>query len=378
KVANNQNLSETELEIENDTFQEHVATSLQSNKHGKTYCFRCSAHTIQLCVYDGLKNITNKEILNKARKVVKKLRTPTIANMLIKSGLKKAVLDCDTRWNSIYNMLQRLCELKAFCRMKAADIPSLELSNNDWNLIESLVLTLAPVKIGSVQLQRADITIGDFYGCWWKIRNGLIKANTELAKSITESMLKRQQILLDNDLFVAAIFLDPRFQPLLTPQMKIKAINHLCKLWTLIQTLKKRSGYSENDIPIDETEKSVLNMSVDPANNDDDDDDDFENFLKESTTVISNQPVNIKSIFQSFDGTQRISYNSDIREYWASKKNEHPELHELAQVTLAIPATQVSVERTFSSLKFILSDLRGNLTPSLLESIIFIIFRVFV
>jgi len=180
---------------------------------------------------------------------------------------------------------------------------------------------LAPVKIGSVQLQRADITIGDFYGCWWKIRNGLIKANTELAKSITESMLKRQQILLDNDLFVAgipkhlyfvlmflifklsltkfniifrlvlkffinyylisAIFLDPRFQPLLTPQMKIKAINHLCKLWTLIQTLKKRSGYSENDIPIDETEKSVLNMSVDPANNDDDDDDDFENFLKE-------------------------------------------------------------------------------------------------
>lgn len=61
--------------------------------------------------------------------------------MLVKSGLKKAVLDCDTRWNSIYNMLQRLCELKAFCRMKAADIPSLELSNNDWNLIESLVIT---------------------------------------------------------------------------------------------------------------------------------------------------------------------------------------------------------------------------------------------
>jgi len=60
--------------------------------------------------------------------------------MLIKSGLKKAVLNCDTRWNSIYDMLQRLCELKAFCRMKAADISSLELSNNEWNLIESLVI----------------------------------------------------------------------------------------------------------------------------------------------------------------------------------------------------------------------------------------------
>jgi len=65
---------------------------------------------------------------------------------------------------------------------------------------------LAPVKIGSVQLQRADITIGDFYGCWWKIRNGLTKANTKLAKSITESMLKRQQILLDNDLFISGTY----------------------------------------------------------------------------------------------------------------------------------------------------------------------------
>lgn len=70
KVANYQNSSETELEIENDTFQEYIiATSLQSTKHGKTYCFRFSAHTIQLCVYDGLKNKTNKEKLDKARKV---------------------------------------------------------------------------------------------------------------------------------------------------------------------------------------------------------------------------------------------------------------------------------------------------------------------
>lgn len=62
-----------------------------------------------------------------------------------------------------------------------------------------------PVKIGSVQLQRADITIGDFFGCWWKIRNGLNKANTDLAKAIIDSMIKRQQLLLYNDLFVSGI-----------------------------------------------------------------------------------------------------------------------------------------------------------------------------
>ncbi|KAF0764885.1 Dimer Tnp hAT domain-containing protein [Aphis craccivora] len=103
--------------------------------------------------------------------------------------------------------------------------------------------------------------------------------------------------------------------------MNTKSINHLCKLWILI------------------LEQSLTNMSGNPANIDDDDDDDFENFLKEecglrSTTVISNQPVNIESILQSFD----------TFDYWTSKKNEHPELHELVQVTLSIPATQVSVK----------------------------------
>ncbi|CAI6358357.1 unnamed protein product [Macrosiphum euphorbiae] len=49
-----------------------------------TFCIRCSAHTIQLSVFDGLITTNLKVILEKARKVVKKLRTPTVSNMLKK------------------------------------------------------------------------------------------------------------------------------------------------------------------------------------------------------------------------------------------------------------------------------------------------------
>lgn len=68
------------------------------------------------------------------------------------------------------------------------------------------MLTLEPVQIGSKILQKADLTIGDFYGCWWKVRNGLSKVNTELSKAIQASMIKRQKTLMFNDIFVSGIY----------------------------------------------------------------------------------------------------------------------------------------------------------------------------
>lgn len=44
-----------------------------------------------------------------------------------------------------------------------------------------------------------------------------------------------------------------------------------------------------------------------------------------------------------------------------------PELSELAMTILAVPSTQVSVERLFSGLKFILSPYRTNVSSKHLE-----------
>lgn len=70
------------------------------------------------------------------------------------------------------------------------------------------MLTLEPVQIGSKILQKADLTIGDFYGCWWKVRKyGLSKVNTELSKAIQASMIKRQKILMFNDILLSGIYI---------------------------------------------------------------------------------------------------------------------------------------------------------------------------
>ncbi len=49
---------------------------------------------------------------------------------------------------------------------------------------------------------------------------------------------------------------------------------------------------------------------------------------------------------------------------------EMPELYLLAKVVISLPVTQVSVERSFSGLKFVLSPYRYYLDSSLLEDIL--------
>ena len=53
------------------------------------------------------------------------------------------------------------------------------------------------------------------------------------------------------------------------------------------------------------------------------------------------------------------------------KQLEEP-LFTTAQILSAMPVTQVSVERLFSSMKFILSDQRSSMTQELLEAILFL------
>lgn len=45
----------------------------------------------------------------------------------------------------------------------------------------------------------------------------------------------------------------------------------------------------------------------------------------------------------------------------------YPELYTLSKIVFAVPSTQVSVERLFSGLKFILTPYRSNITSKNLE-----------
>ena len=75
-------------------------------------------------------------------------------------------------------------------------------------------------------------------------------------------------------------------------------------------------------------------------------------------------------VIESFDGIKRISKEEKFLRFWQNFSS--PDLQQAAFAILSVPCTQVSVERTFSTLKFILSDLRASIDPDLLEDILLI------
>ena len=82
--------------------------------------------------------------------------------------------------------------------------------------------------------------------------------------------------------------------------------------------------------------------------------------------------LNIKNELNAYELEPRLKTDENVIHYWNNKKTEFPILNQLALILLAVPATQVSVERAFSSLKFILSPQRSRMDESLLENVLLI------
>lgn len=76
---------------------------------------------------------------------------------------------------------------------------------------------------------------------------------------------------------------------------------------------------------------------------------------------------NLETDFLVYSRQQRLPLNTNILQFWHEKRNT---LSTVAHVILAIPSTQVSVERSFSALKYILADQRNRLSAFNLEHIL--------
>lgn len=73
-----------------------------------------------------------------------------------------------------------------------------------------------------------------------------------------------------------------------------------------------------------------------------------------------------------FELVKRSALSEKNMDFWAKNKTTFKQLYELAKIVHAVPVTQVSVERAFSSLTFILHALRNRMHPDTLEQILLI------
>lgn len=298
---------------------------------------------------DFLKEIVAVRV--KVKAIVKKLRTPTLLNLLRTKNLNKPILECATRWGSTYNMFKSLIALKTFCLESSADIKELYISENDWQKIENICEILNPAYDISIKLQRKNLLLSDMFFAWYSCKLKAEKKLGALNMKFVTALKKRGEYLLNNSCVLAAVYLDPRYQILLSESEKELAKKHLLKAFeckTKLNTTGALVDSPQSELSSDDELESILGLM------------DRKETLPNKKTVVDK--------INCFDNVKRLSQQTDILQFW--QNHNEKELKSIAEIILAVPATQVSVERAFSTLKFILSDLRASVDEDLLEDIL--------
>lgn len=138
-------------------------------------------------------------------------------------------------------------------------------------------------------------------------------------------------------------------------------------------TEKQGSGY-DDDSTMNSPEDSRLSTSfIDDTNKSTEKlYERLEQHIKLKTISLQNSAAKytLKQKLEAICHCQRQSLTINVLHYWKMLYKEDKDMYRLSQIVLAVPASQVSVERCFSALPIILTKLRSNLTKKCLNCIL--------
>ncbi|CAI6355875.1 unnamed protein product [Macrosiphum euphorbiae] len=238
----------------------------------------------------------------------------------------------------------------------------LHVDNDFWTSTNDLKIALGPAKITSCVLQAEQLYPGDCLLHWKKCIIHTRKINSFISNSIVEAMQRRETTLFNCDSFKLAIFLDGRVNVLLDENTLREAKNHLIllssELHNIDPVIREGPTISNNNIECNEVDDLELELRTAAAER-------ISGLISSQDQVV----LDIQREIVNFMQLPREDKSKNIMDIWTRLKKMYPLMYECALVALALPTTQVTVERLFSSLKFILNDQRNRMNASLLEDI---------
>lgn len=263
-----------------------------------------------------------------------------------------------------------MLELKEFCSTLTnnRNINGKLLTEFEWENVKQIVDILSSFEKYTLKLQLVQCTLSDFYGFWISIDVKLRQKNHSLALSLLDQMNNRKEMLLNNPVLIASVYLDPRYQRALDNGQKSTAITFLKTLYQRIKSVETPDQQNnENDDPQQST-------------NDSSDDDflndvmEYLNSMQPNTTenTIQSDNINIEQVIRDFDGQRQQPLKLNILEFWENNKSIHPILYKLSSAVYSIPPTQTSVERAFSAFALVLTPHRTRLADTILQYILFV------
>ncbi|XP_045030413.1 uncharacterized protein LOC123472613 [Daphnia magna] len=298
-----------ELNRNNDEEEEElVINELSESIRDVVRGFLCAAHTLQLAVLDVLKLKSVDRLIGKARAAMKALKNQVFMVSIRRSKLKKPILDGKTRWNSTLAMLARLLELREFITEIENSHADLKISEIQWVGIQEICSVLEPARKASVRLQMQQLTIGDFYKLWTSCKMDVEEIDTVFAKAFSVALQTRENLLMDNDIFRSAIYLDPRIKVILSTDERVKAKAYLVNLWQAVHQMRLDRNSNNNSFPHGHAESFIGPL------------DKFESAMRERENFMVSPAFTIENkridhLLENFEGHPRINSTENLLEW---------------------------------------------------------------
>ncbi|KAG0726537.1 Zinc finger BED domain-containing protein 4 [Chionoecetes opilio] len=140
------------------------------------------------------------------------------------------LLDCETRWGSVYTMLERASQQKQAVKL-AEDDPDLaivaesKLTPNDWDLIPKVIALLGPIYASSLSAESDTASVSDIIPLTKKMKIEIQRVSQSGIGTMKDALLNQIDRYLEggdtrahfvkmeqNPLMVIATLLDPRYK----------------------------------------------------------------------------------------------------------------------------------------------------------------------
>lgn len=314
---------------------------------GEIIICRCAAHTAQLVALDVIKHSKIKEFILQCRNFTKFLRKPSngFRYLFEINKIKIPQIDCPTRWGSTFKMIMDLKAAKPFIEQQ--DIARNSTSEDFfgvnemyWKTVDDFLVLFAPINDILIKYQEENLHYSNFYANWLtcKLLVQQIVTNSEndsFVKTVGELILQfidnRSVLLLNNNLLIACLYFDPRFQHTLNIVQKERAISCLKSLWNKYASLNK------------EFETSALN-STDGCDVNLEDEDLLTAFLRQD--VIEDTEINVHAKIENLK-LPFLKSDTCVLKYWKERKSADLELYIISNIIYGVPPTQVIINNFF-------------------------------
>jgi len=348
----------------------------------------CAAHVLHLCVTSamGTNKTTNKPIarcVGAASRLVSHFHhSPLATNALLKrqqemkptETSKKLVQHCKTRWNSAYDMMERLVELRWPVAavlsdreiVKQQDAKTLELTEDQWELMRCMLTVLQPLQTATALLSAeksppASVCIPMIWGL---LNNHLAAQDTDLdavrqfKREMKDELSKRFPLSKEEagHPFVVASILDPAHKhlPAVPEEVRLAAYDNVRELLSNVALPDDESAEAE------EGEESAAKRHCPGLE-----------FILGDQYSTGTEIVSADTEFESYLSDKPAS-RGDVLQWWAANATNYSRVAVLARRYLAIPPTSVASERVFSLSGRVITKTRNRLLPDTATCLVFL------